>query len=268
MDPTPLLSPGVTAALFTSAALAILGPVVAIVIWRRRTGAPWRAVGAGALVFFVSQVVLRIPWQAPLSAWAAKSTGGEGLAWLAFLLFSSLTAGLFEESGRWLGYRWLLRAQLDRRSGVAYGLGHGGLESMLLVGLSIVGLLAAALAADAGQLSPGPVLDAVRQQVGGLTPGLALAGGVERVSALALHVGLSLVVLQAFTRGGARWVWLSIGLHFSVNAVAMMVLKWSGIWLTEGITAVAAGVVLCLGLWLTSGPAVAGPAVVAVAARG
>ena len=261
MDPTPLLAPGVAAALAVSTGLALVGPVVAVVVWRWRTGAPWRAVGAGALVFFVSQLVLRLPWQAPLAAWVARSTGAQGPAWIGFLLLSSLTAGLFEEPGRWLGYRWLLRHRLDRRTGVAYGLGHGGLEAMLLVGLSVGGLLVAALAADAGKLPPGPALDAVRQQVGGLTPWQALAGGVERVSAMVLHVGLSLVVLQAFTRGGARWVWLAIALHFSVNASAMLVMRQAGIWPTEALTAVAAGVVLWLGLRLTraeAAPAVAG----------
>jgi uncharacterized membrane protein YhfC len=261
VDPTPLLAPGVAAALAVSTGLALVGPAVAVVIWRWRTGAPWRAVGAGALVFFVSQLVLRLPWQAPLAAWVARSTGAQGPAWIGFLLLSSLTAGLFEEPGRWLGYRWLLRHQLDRRTGVAYGLGHGGLEAMLLVGLSVGGLLVAALAADAGKLPSGPALDAVRQQVGGLTPWQALAGGVERVSAMVLHVGLSLVVLQAFTRGGARWVWLAIALHFSVNASAMLVMRQAGIWPTEALTAVAAGVVLWLGLRLTraeGAPVVAG----------
>jgi uncharacterized membrane protein YhfC len=122
----------------------------------------------------------------------------------------------------------------------------------LLVGTSLAGALVAAVLASQGKL-PEPALSAVRAQLGGLAPASALAGGFERVSALALHVGLSLVVLQAFVRsGGWRWVALSVLLHGSVNGAALSLLPL-GIWPTEAAVAVLAGGVLWLGWRLARG---------------
>jgi uncharacterized membrane protein YhfC len=80
---------------------SILGPLIAMAWWRHRTGAPYRAFVYGAAVFFVFQVVLRLPWQVPLAHWARAHPEWQ----VEFLLFSALTAGLFEEAGRYAGYR-------------------------------------------------------------------------------------------------------------------------------------------------------------------
>ncbi|HEX5854521.1 MAG TPA: YhfC family glutamic-type intramembrane protease [Thermoanaerobaculia bacterium] len=213
--------------------MAILLPVALAIFWRRRSGAPWRALWTGVLVFFVSQVVLRIPWQAPLAVHLQSKTGGSGALWTGFLLLSCLTAGLFEETGRFVAYRTLLKNERNPCAAVLCGIGHGGLESILFVGLSLLGLLIAAKLGPAGAIPPGPGLDAMKRQLAELTPGGALAAGFERVSAIGLHVALSLVVLQVFTRGGLRWLWTAIALHAATNAAAVLLIKPLGTWPTE-----------------------------------
>jgi uncharacterized membrane protein YhfC len=175
--------------------------------WHRRSGAPLRALGIGALVFFVSQVVLRLPWQIPLGRWVQGHS-----EWLVpFLFFSSLTAALFEETGRWLGYRHLLTSERSRRVAIMFGLGHGALDFWKI------------------QLA-----------------------ALERASAIAVHVGLVLVVLQVWKRGGLQWLVLAILLHFSINAVAaLLVLKLQlSPSLGELVLVVMAAAVLFLGLRL------------------
>ena len=41
-----------------------------------------------------------------------------------------------------------------------------------------------------------------------------LLGGYERLCAIAFHIAMSIVVLQAFRRGHIRWLWYAVGLHF------------------------------------------------------
>jgi len=246
------LQPAVATALGTSAAVALLLPVALVLAWRGRTRASWRAAGMGALVFVVSQLVLRLPWQIPLGRWVMAESGGRGALFTGFLLLSSLTAGLFEETGRWLGYRYLVPGARSREEGVMFGLGHGGVESILLVGLSLAGTLVAAALLSQGKL-PEPAASAVAGQLGALSPSTALAGGFERACAIALHTGLSLVVLQALTRpGGFRWVLLSIGLHSAVNGAAVS-LRFLGVWPVEAVVAVASAAVLWAG-WRLAAP--------------
>jgi len=70
--------------LAVAAGLCLVGPIVACLWWYRRSGAPLAAFGAGALVFLVSQVILRLPWQIPPGRWVQVHQ-----QWLLpFLLFS------------------------------------------------------------------------------------------------------------------------------------------------------------------------------------
>jgi uncharacterized membrane protein YhfC len=210
--------PVTATALAAAAGICLIGPILAALWWYRRTGAPLTAFGAGALVFLISQVILRLPWQIALGRWVQEHP-----KWLiSFLLFSSLTAGLFEETGRWAGYRYLLRKERSFRIGVIFGLGHGGLEAILLAGLPLAGLLATWVMASRGELPSGPALEAARLQIAALDTSKVLLAALERASAMAAHVGLSLVVLQVWMRGGMRWLLLAITLHFAVNAIAAL----------------------------------------------
>jgi uncharacterized membrane protein YhfC len=198
----------------------ILGPLAAMVWWRHRSGAPYRAFAYGAAVFFVFQVVLRLPWQVPLAHWARAHPGWQ----TEFLLFSALTAGLFEEAGRYAGYRVGKRVQWTRDAAVMYGLGHGGCEAILLIGLNLLGSAIALHLASRGLIgSPAlaATLDALARGYDGQA---ALATVVERAFAIVLHVGLALVVLQALVRRQLRWVALAIAIHACVDFVAVFTL--------------------------------------------
>jgi uncharacterized membrane protein YhfC len=193
-----------------------VGPVVVALWWHRRSGAPFAALGAGAIVFFVSQVILRLPWQIPLGRWIQGHP-----EWLVpFLLFSSFTAGLFEETGRWVGYKYLLRRERSRRIAVMFGLGHGALEAILLAGLPLAGLLVSWVMAARGLIPAGPALDAITQQAAASDPWKVQLAALERASAMAIHVGLALIVLQVWLRREMRWLILAIALHFAVNSIA------------------------------------------------
>ena len=129
--------PGVAIGLAVSALIALGAPLAIAFVFRRRTGASFNYFAIGAAVFFVSQIILRLPWQIPLTKFVQGKTAADSALSYAFLAFSALTAGLFEETGRWLGYRFLIKKERSWRVGVMYGLGHGGIESILLVGINM-----------------------------------------------------------------------------------------------------------------------------------
>ncbi|MBL8922181.1 MAG: YhfC family intramembrane metalloprotease [Myxococcaceae bacterium] len=229
--------PAVALGLSAAAALALGGPVVLGAWLWRRLGANPVAWAIGAATFFVSQVVLRLPWQIALGLWLSKHHPEPAVQW-AWLVVSAFSAGLFEETGRYVAYRF---AWKDRTAtgALMLGAGHGGIESMLLVGLNLAVSAVMYVGLTHGYtLGLGPEkLEPVRQQFAQLTPVLALAGGVERVSSMAVHCGLSVLVLQCFTRGSRWWLLAAIGFHGLSNLVGVAAAKALGVWPGEGVIA-------------------------------
>src|SRR5919109_334441 len=124
-------------AAFTIAGLlAILLPLALAIIAWRRLGAGWRYFAYGALIFFLFQIITRVPAVAVIQVALRPQLQASLALRIVFGVALALTAGLFEEVGRYVGYRWLMRREEKTWSkAVMYGLGHGGLESILLVGL-------------------------------------------------------------------------------------------------------------------------------------
>jgi uncharacterized membrane protein YhfC len=220
--------PLVAVGLGVSAVVSGAGPLVLAVLFRKKTGVAFKYFAMGALVFVVSQCVLRLPWQVPLAIWIAPKLKGHTLLGLAFVAFSALGAGVFEEVGRYVGYKRFIKDERTWRVGVMYGIGHGGVEAMLLAGLPLMGTLVVYLLLAAHVPLPlsADAMAKLEEGLGKLTVGGSVAGGVERVLAVTLHVGLSLLVLQAFTRGKRRWLAYAIGLHFLSDSVGVVGAHW------------------------------------------
>ena len=49
-------------------------------------------------------------------------------------LYGGLMAGVFEETGRYVSFKWFLKKETRIQDGLSYGIGHGGIEAMLIVG--------------------------------------------------------------------------------------------------------------------------------------
>ena len=159
---------------------------------------------------------------------------------LYYALYGGLMAGLFEETGRFVAMKFLLKKEPSTaKAGVSYGLGHGGVEMLLLFGLSMISTFAMAVMINAGQtetlLSQVPAdakdqLVAQLDQIKDASAGSFLLGLWERFSALILQVSLSILVWAAARKGG-KWFWLfpaAILLHALVDGIAVILAKHTG----------------------------------------
>lgn len=231
-------------------------PLIAAAIARRRLGVGWRYFGYGALIFFLFQLISRVPLVIALQALLAPQLRSSAVFAVLFGLGLALSAGVFEEVGRYIGYRWLMRH--DRKTwakGVMYGLGHGGLESILLVGglalIQFIGLLLLpATALDA--LSPEQRAQALQQlaAVAAQPDWLSLVGAWERFWAIGFHVAMSILVLQVFVRGRMAWLWLAIAAHTLTNSLIVLV-PLAGLGQYASLALIEGGVALAgaIGLW-------------------
>jgi uncharacterized membrane protein YhfC len=198
--------------------------VLAFVAWRR-LGVRWRYFGYGALIFFLFQLISRVPIVQVIQTLIQPQLVASFALRIAWLAALALTAGLCEEIGRYVGYRWLMRRE-EKTWGKAlmYGLGHGGLESMLLVGgLTLLGLINLLVLPSVIGTLPAEQRATVEQQLAAVSAQpdwLPLLGAWERLWSIAFHVAMSVIVLQVFRRG-LGWLGLAIAAHTLVDFVAV-----------------------------------------------
>lgn len=190
-------------------------------------------IGAGVFVLFaliletiMHQIVLKGPHGATIM----------GNIWY-YALYGGMAAGIFEETGRFISMKWILKKEPARAlPGVTYGIGHGGAEMILLFGLGMISNLVLSLMINTGQADtllasvPAEAQEQVQAQFAQLqtlVAGSVLLGLWERLSALLLQIGLSLMVWTAVKRGG-KWLWLfpaAILPHFVVDGCAVVLTK-------------------------------------------
>lgn len=211
----------------------ILVPLVVGTRIARRYDMEWGLFGAGALTFVAAQI-LHVPFNAFVASRYLPQVGeGFSLSLLAVVLFYGLSAGAFEESARYLMYRYWRRDARTWAEGLMIGAGHGGIEALILGFLFIInttvllGLANGFLPA----LAPEGGLAEIEAQAAALLklPSYQLIlGGVERVLTIFVHLALSLMVLHAARRRAPSWLLGAISWHTLLNAVALLVASLAG----------------------------------------
>lgn len=241
-------------------ALIAFGLPVGLGVWvcRSHKGAG-HAILIGAFCFIVSVSVL----EQILHALVLSLCPGLTQNAAAFTLYGCLAAGVFEETARLLGLRALCKRDAAPDIGLAYGVGHGGIEAVMIAGLGIVNNLMVMYMINSGQGESlvagyaGDTLTLAQQQLTAMaeTPSpVYLAAGLERAYAIALHIALSMLIWMVVTRRLPMWGYgLAILLHALTNLPAALYQTGilTGIWPTEllGVLLTAGVVVLVVRLY-------------------
>ncbi|HNB50296.1 MAG TPA: YhfC family glutamic-type intramembrane protease [Anaerolineales bacterium] len=240
--------------------IRILNPVLMIlfglgvgVIVARQREVEWKLYGAGALIFIGSQV-LHIPFNAwvlnPLVGKISSSLTGSG-ALLVTSIALGVSAGVFEETFRYVGYRFWVKEARRWKDGLMFGAGHGGIEAILvgLYTLVTVIYIFSLSGKDLKTIIPADQLFLAQQQIDAFwaLPWYAvLLGALERAIAICFHLAASVLVLQVFRRKNIVWLFAAIGLHTVLDALAVYVSQIWGPYATEGVLAVFA--LFCVGI--------------------
>ncbi len=214
-------------ALLTTSLICLLFPAIITYFVRKKQRGYFGPIIVGAISFFVFQVVFRIPivnTVLPTFSWFNE----DNILAVAFTL--ALSAALFETVGRWFTMKFLLRDRKSFNTGVLHGVGHGATEAMLLVGINffIYSLFALQLNSSgvdefitqfSGQSeevikSMNELVDIITNQ----SAWLFLLSGYERVMAMIVHIGLSLVVMQGFMKNEVfKYSLFAFAAHFALD---------------------------------------------------
>lgn len=213
-----------------TAALAV-GPA----IWLKKKGGRLSTFLFGCVIFLVFAMGLE---QAGHQLILLGRAGPviQGNLWL-YALYAGLMAGVFEETGRLVAFRFLLKDRRKPVDALMYGAGHGGCEAVAIVGLAMVNDLIVSHWINTGTAEA--YLGEAAQSVAAAliqTPGwMYLLGGAERIFALMLQVSLSVLVFAAVRRGQYRWFWLALAVHAAADAAMVAAAAWLPTLAVEGL---------------------------------
>ena len=203
----------------TIVALLILSFLLPVVVWFfvwRKTKASIVNLLIGMGIFFVCYCI----------AIATSYLGSMIITSpIVLTLLLSLRAGLVEEFGRFVAFKWLLKRYRKINDGIMYGIGHGGMEILLVYTLAMVNNLVFIFMVNTGSIDLLIAMapeqgEAIYDAVDALATSspLALSVGLfERISTLILHVSLSVIVFCAVRQRRWPYLVLAITLHTLTN---------------------------------------------------
>ncbi|MBQ3865094.1 MAG: YhfC family intramembrane metalloprotease [Clostridia bacterium] len=250
--------------------LWIVVPAVIAIIWKIRTKEPVTTILVGAAAFLLFALILEKPIQNILLFPTAMMLPEHPISRffsarpVLLALAAGLFPGVFEETGRLVVFATVLRKRRNRETSISYGIGHGGFEVILILGMTYIQYIVYAVMINTGVF--GTVVEQVAAQapkqlasvetvVNMLTAfsfgdlGIALA---ERIFAVLFHIGASILVFYACRERRRFWLYpLAIVLHTAMDFVMALslfeVIRISP-WALESIAA-AAGLLVFFGAY-------------------
>ncbi|MCP4359988.1 MAG: YhfC family intramembrane metalloprotease [Chloroflexi bacterium] len=239
-----------------SITLMILLPIFLAALLRRRYVVAWFLFCVGMATFIGSQV-----YHIPFNNWLADIgvigpvTADDPNLWRTAVILG-LSAAISETLARVIGYALIFRYKKAEAfaDGVMVGLGHGGIEAMLVGGVLTAASVTALLSLQHIDLN---TLDLTAEQMTAVTyqletisssPFIAFASLIERGAAMSLHVIVSVLVWMSFKRRNVIYLLAAVLFHALFDTLAVLLPQFTeNIWLIEGVFVLLAGLGL---LWL------------------
>jgi len=214
-----------------SCAIAFLIPIGLLIYFRKKKGADLLPFFIGCAVMLVFALIL----EAAVHRLVFSSAAGariQGNFWL-YALYGGFMAGLFEESGRFLAFKTVLKKYRDKDvNALMYGAGHGGFEAAALVGMAMISNILLSVQINGGNAGAltgtltGDMLAQVEAALRTLTETPShqfLLSGVERIFAVTVQIALSVLVWFAAKKPGRLHLYpLAILIHFAIDAVTVI----------------------------------------------
>ncbi len=210
--------------------LMVAIPAAFFLYWRRKhkQETKIRYLIAGALGFLVSARVLELGVHAvcvladnPVSRFINGNTA-------AFVLYGIGMAGIFEECGRHIVLKYIMKRNRSPENAVLYGIGHGGIEILAVLLPAMITSLAVAVLFSQGDVenalrslniteeTAAAALPAV-QSAAAFDYGMMAANVVERLLAMLLHIGLTVIVFYGVVHAKKGCLPAAILLHMLMD---------------------------------------------------
>ena len=214
-----LLIVAITISLLVTIAL----PIAAGFWLNNKFRVPWRVISYGALGYFIVQALITLVFggfnNLVQKETLALTDEGFNTAQIFLSLFLGALLGVLV---RWFGMKFLKEELDNLEAAYGIGVGYGGAESIMLVGLPLLTTFITMLSnmninPQTSNLDP-----AVIQQIEELwqVPAyIPIVGSLERIASFVMHITVTMLILQVFTRGSKLWLFAAFGLELLVNGL-------------------------------------------------
>lgn len=210
--------------------LMVAIPVASFIFWRirHRKETNLGYLIAGIIGFLVSARVLElgvhylcIISDNPVSRFINGNT-------IAYVLYGITMAGVFEECGRFIILRFILKRNRTRENAVMYGIGHGGIEILAVILPSIILYLVIAVFFSSGDVEKAlSVLKINEETASSALPSVITAASfdfplmamnvLERILAMVAHIGFTVIVFYGICSGRKVFLPMAIILHMLMD---------------------------------------------------
>ena len=187
--------------------LMIAIPVCFFICWRRKhreqTKISWLIAGAAGFVISARMLEVGVHYfcivaDNPVSRFINGNTA-------AFVLYGITMAGIFEECGRLIILKYILKKDRTRENAVIYGIGHGGIEILTVLLPAMILYLAIAVMFSQGDTEAAlKTLNITEETATAALPSVQAAAAfdyammamnvMERLLAMLIHIGLTVIV--------------------------------------------------------------------------
>lgn len=210
--------------------LMIAIPVIFFICWRKKQKQQTK-IGyliAGAVGFLVSARVLElgvhlvcIVADNPVSRFINGNT-------VAFVLYGIIMAGVFEECGRYIVLKYIMKKNRTPENAIMYGIGHGGIEILAVLLPSMILYLVIAVLFSSGNIENAlSTLNIAEDTAAAALPSVEAAAAfdyammamnvLERLFAMLLHIGLTVVVYYGVCNANKACLPIAILLHMLMD---------------------------------------------------
>ena len=200
--------------LFEIGVLSFIVPVVILFIWRFQSKKNMLPALAGLIVYLLFAKLLEvipnnlfINFDTPVSQAILSNP-------LLYVIYLGILAAIFEETGRYLAFRFYLNKRDERETAITYGIGHGAAEVFYILGLTSFSRLSTTYLVEAN--GKDIISKSMLEELSSLTKSSLIIEAVGAVLFFALQICLSIIMLQAFRNKAARirLILMAMGLHF------------------------------------------------------
>lgn len=208
-------------ATITIVCICLLLPLTCFLLIKKKHQVSWGMLVLGMITFFVTQMILRIPllnyFQGNAQFYVFM------LNTVPYLLLLSITASLFEESGRWIAMKYIKKPS-GFYDALTFGIGHGMIEAILLV-----------------------MIPMLMQSM--LTLDMVIVASLERLMAMIFHICASLFIYKGIKEKRLSFIITAYVAHAYFNFIPIYFGNYvmSNVMITEGCIAVCT----LMMLWLT-----------------